>query len=123
VAAGGDRRRSGRLLQRRQGREGRRLRAAIDRGEPYRDDPGASGCRWRRARSTRRSKGLAWFLGFAVQYKGLSGNAAAGKERLLKARRKPPGAPDALAFPTGTGGRRDRSNLRERVLAPSNASG
>lgn len=35
-------------------------------------------------------KGLAWFLGFAVQYKGLSGNAAAGKERLLKARRKPP---------------------------------
>jgi len=27
------------------------------------------------------------------------------------------GGPDALAFPTGTGGRRDRSNLRERVLA------
>src|SRR5262249_43484653 len=25
--------------------------------------------------------------------------------------------PDALAFATGTGGRRDRSNLRERVLA------
>ena len=27
------------------------------------------------------------------------------------------GGPDALAFATGTGGRRDRSNLRERVLA------
>lgn len=27
------------------------------------------------------------------------------------------GGPDALAFPTGTGGRRDRSNLREHVLA------
>lgn len=26
------------------------------------------------------------------------------------------GGPDALAFPTGTGGRRERSNLRERVL-------
>jgi integrase len=192
--------------------EGRRLRTAIDRGEPYRDDRGRVRLPLSAGSINKTIKGLAWFLGFAVQYKGLSGNAAAGKERLLKARRKPPvhldtaeqiealldaaaeldrdpghlccdreaivgtlifagprahelgymrerdidlantrmfvgrsktaaglreirilpvlhdilathkvrpaaGDPDALAFPTGTGGIRDRSNLRERVLA------
>jgi integrase len=192
--------------------EGRRLQAAIDRGEPYRDDRGRVRLPLAATSINKTIKGLAWFLGFAVQYKGLAGNAAAGKERLLKARRKPPvhldtaeqiealldaaaeldrdpghlcsereaivgtlifagpraheigymlerdidlantrifvgrsktaaglreirilpilhdilaahkarpaaGGPDALAFPTGTGGRRDRSNLRERVLA------
>ncbi len=192
--------------------EGRRLQAAIDRGEPYRDDRGRVRLRLAATSINKTIKGLSWFLGFAVQYKGLSGNAAAGKERLLKARRKPPvhldtaeqiealldaaaeldrdpghlceereaivgtlifagpraheigymlerdidlantrifvgrsktaaglreirtlpvlhdilathkarpaaGGPDALAFATGTGGRRDRSNLRERVLA------
>ncbi|MGN6258886.1 MAG: tyrosine-type recombinase/integrase [Solirubrobacterales bacterium] len=192
--------------------EGRRLQAAIDRGEPYRDQRGRVRLPLAATSINKTIKGLSWFLGFAVQYKGLSGNAAAGKERLLKARRKPPvhldtaeqiealldaaaeldrdpghlccereaivgtlifagpraheigymlerdidlantrifvgrsktaaglreirtlpilhdilaahkarpaaGGPDALAFPTGTGGRRDRSNLRERVLA------
>jgi integrase len=192
--------------------EGRRLQAAIDRGEPYRDDRGRVRLPLAASSINKTIKGLSWFLGFAVQYKGLSGNAAAGKERLLKARRKPPvhldtaeqiealldaaaeldrdpghlccereaivgtlifagpraheighmlerdidlantrifvgrsktaaglreirtlpilhdilaahkarpaaGGPDALAFATGTGGRRDRSNLRERVLA------
>ena len=192
--------------------EGRRLQAAIDRGEPYRDDRGRVRLPLAASSINKTIKGLAWFLGFAVQYKGLAGNAAAGKERLLKARRKPPvhldtaeqiealldaaaeldrdpghlceereaivgtlifagpraheigymlerdidlantrifvgrsktaaglreirtlpilhdilaahkarpaaGGPDALAFATGTGGRRDRSNLRERVLA------
>lgn len=192
--------------------EGRRLQAAIDRGEPYRDDRSRVRLPLAATSINKTIKGLSWFLGFAVQYKGLSGNAAAGKERLLKARRKPPvhldtaeqiealldaaaeldrdpghlccereaivgtlifagprareigymlerdidlantrifvgrsktaaglreirilpvlhdilaahkarpaaGGPDALAFPTGTGGRRDRSNLRERVLA------
>jgi len=192
--------------------EGRRLQAAIDRGEPYRNERGRVRLPLAATSINKTIKGLSWFLGFAVQYKGLSGNAAAGKERLLKARRKPPvhldtaeqiealldaaaeldrdpghlcdereaivgtlifagpraheighmlerdidlantrifvgrsktaaglreirtlpilhdilaahkarpaaGGPDALAFATGTGGRRDRSNLRERVLA------
>lgn len=192
--------------------EGRRLQAAIDRGEPYRDEGGRVRLPLAATSINKTIKGLSWFLGFAVQYKGLAGNAAAGKERLLKARRKPPvhldtaeqiealldaaaeldrdpghlceereaivgtlifagpraheigymqerdidlantrifvgrsktaaglreirtlpilhdilaahkarpaaGGPDVLAFPTGTGGRRDRSNLRERVLA------
>jgi integrase len=192
--------------------EGRRLQAAIDRGEPYRDERGRVRLPLAASSINKTIKGLSWFLGFAVQYKGLAGNAAAGKERLLRARRKPPvhldtaeqiealldaaaeldrdpghlceereailgtlifagprahelghmqerdidlanarifvgrsktaaglreirtlpilhdilaahkarpaaGGPDALAFPTGTGGRRDRSNLRERVLA------
>jgi len=193
--------------------EGRRLQAAIDSGEPYRDDRGRVRLPLAASSINKTIKGLSWFLGFAVQYrKGASENAAAGKERMLKARRKPPvhldtaeqiealldaaaeldrdpghlccereaivatlifagpraheigymlerdidlantrifvgrsktaaglreirtlpilhdilaahkarpaaGGPDALAFPTGTGGRRDRSNLRERVLA------
>jgi integrase len=192
--------------------EGRRLQAAIDRGEPYRDERGRVRLPLAATSINKTIKGLSWFLGFAVKYKGLAGNAAAGKERLLKARRKPPvhldtaeqiealldaaaeldrdpghlcdereaivgtlifagpraheigymlerdidlantrifvgrsktaaglreirtlpilhdilaahkarpaaGGPDALAFATGTGGRRDRSNLRERVLA------
>jgi integrase len=193
--------------------EGRRLQAAIDRGEPYRDDRGRVRLPLAASSINKTIKGLSWFLGFAVQYKkGASENAAAGKERLLKAEPKPPvfldtaeqiealldaaaeldrdpghlcdereaivgtlifagpraheigymlerdidlantrifvgrsktaaglreirtlpvlhdilathkarpaaAGPDALAFPTGTGGRRDRSNLRERVLA------
>lgn len=193
--------------------EGRRLQAAIDRGEPYRDERGRVRLPLAASSINKTIKGLSWFLGFAVQYKkGASENAAAGKERLLKAEPKPPvfldtaeqiealldaaaeldrdpghlcdereaivgtlifagpraheigymlerdidlantrifvgrsktaaglreirtlpilhdilaahkarpaaGGPDALAFATATGGRRDRSNLRERVLA------
>jgi integrase len=191
--------------------EGARLQAAIDRGEPYRDERG--GVRKPLAASSinKTIKVLSWFLGLAVQYKRIAENAAAGKERLLIVEAKPPihldtaeqiealldaaaeldrdpghlccereaivatlifagprahelaymlerdidlanvrifvgrsktpaglreirilpvlhdilaahkarpqaGGPDALAFATGTGGRRERSNLRERVL-------
>jgi integrase len=191
--------------------EGQRLQAAIDRGDPYRDDRGRPRKPLAATSINKTIKVLSWFLGLAVQYKRITENAAAGKERLLKARPKPPihldtaeqiealldaaaeldrdpghlccereailatlifagprahelaymlerdidlanvrilvgrsktaaglreirilpilhdvlathkarpqaGGPDALAFATGTGGRRDRSNLRERVL-------
>lgn len=191
--------------------EGQRLQTAIDRGDPYRDEHGRAR-KPRAATSINKTiKVLSWFLGLAVQYKRIPENAAAGRERLLKARPKPPvhldtaeqiealldaaaeldrdpghkccereaivatlifagprahelgymlerdidlanvrifvgrsktpaglreirilpilhdtlaahktrsgtAGPDSLAFATGTGGRRDRSNLRERVL-------
>ncbi|MGD9733989.1 MAG: tyrosine-type recombinase/integrase [Solirubrobacterales bacterium] len=192
--------------------EGARLQAAIKRGEPYRDERGRAREPLAASSINKTIKGLSWFLGLAVQYKRIGENAAAGRDRLLKAPRKPPvhldtaeqiealldaaaeldadpghlcwereaivatlifagprahelgymlerdidlanvrifvgrsktpaglreirilpilhdvlaahkarptaAGPDALAFATGTGGRRDRSNLRERVLA------
>lgn len=191
--------------------EGERLQVAIDRGDPYRDEHGRVRKPLAATSINKTIKVLSWFLGLAVQYKRISENAAAGRERLLKARPKPPihldtaeqiealldaaaeldrdpghlccereaivatlifagprahelgymlerdidlantrifvgrsktaaglreirilpilhdilaahkarsasAGPDSLAFPTGTGGRRDRSNLRERVL-------
>lgn len=191
--------------------EGERLQAAIDRGQPYRDERGRVRQPLAPSSVNKTIKGLSWFLGLAVQYKRITENAAAGKDRLLKAQRKPPvhldtaeqiealldaaaeldadpghlccereaivatlifagprvhelgyllerdidlanvrifvgrsktpaglreirilpilhdvlaahkarsaaAGPDALAFATGTGGRRERSNLRERVL-------
>jgi integrase len=191
--------------------EGARLQAAIDRGEPYRDEGGRVRKPLAASSINKTIKVLSWFLGLAVQYKRIAENAAAGKERLLIVEAKPPihldtaeqiealldaaaeldrdpghlccereaivatlifagprahelahmlerdidlanvrifvgrsktpaglreirilpilhdilaahkarpqaGGPDALAFATGTGGRRERSNLRERVL-------
>ncbi len=43
----------------------------------------------------------------------LRDNLSAHKARAYR------GGPDALVFPTGTGGRRDKDNLRARVLAPT----
>jgi integrase len=191
--------------------EGVRLQAAIERGEPYRDERGRVRKPLSASSINKTIKVLSWFLGLAVQYKRIAENAAAGKERLLIVKPKPPihldtaeqiealldaaaeldhdpgrlccereaivatlifagprahelshmlerdidlanvrifvgrsktpaglreirimpilhdilaahkarpqaGGPDALAFATGTGGRRERSNLRERVL-------
>lgn len=191
--------------------EGQRLQTAIDRGDPYRDEHGRIRKPLAATSINKTIKVLSWFLGLAVQYKRIQENAAAGRERLLKARPKPPihldtaeqiealvdaaaeldrdpghlccereaivatlifagprahelgymlerdidlantrifvgrsktqaglreirilpilhdilavhkarsacAGPDSLAFATGTGGRRDRSNLRERVL-------
>jgi len=191
--------------------EGARLQAAIDRSDPYRDDRGRVRKPLSASSINKTIKVLSWFLGLAVQYKRIAENAAAGKERLLIVKPKPPihldtaeqiealldaaaeldhdpgrlccereaivatlifagprahelshmlerdidlanvrifvgrsktpaglreirimpilhdilaahkarpqaGGPDALAFATGTGGRRERSNLRERVL-------
>jgi integrase len=191
--------------------EGARLQAAIERDEPYRDERGRVRKPLGASSINKTIKVLSWFLGLAVQYKRTAENAAAGRERLLRVKPKPPihldtaeqiealldaaaeldrdpahlccereailatlifagprahelshmlerdidlanvrifvgrsktaaglreirilpilhdilaahkarpqaGGPDALAFATGTGGRRDRSNLRERVL-------
>ena len=191
--------------------EGARLQAAIDRGEPYRDDRGRVHKPLSASSINKTIKVLSWFLGLAVQYKRIAENAAVGKERLLIVKPKPPihldtaeqiealldaaaeldrdparlccereamvatlifagprahelshmlerdidlanvrifvgrsktpaglreirilpilhdilaahkarpqaGGPDSIAFATGTGGRRERSNLRERVL-------
>jgi len=191
--------------------EGTRLQAAIDRDEPYRDERGRVRKPLSASSINKTIKVLSWFLGLAVQYKRVTENAAAGRERLLIVKPKPPihldtaeqiealldaaaeldhdpgrlccereaivatlifagprahelaymlerdidlanvrifvgrsktpaglreirilpilhdilsahkarpqaGGPDALAFATGTGGRRERSNLRERVL-------
>jgi integrase len=70
--------------------EAERLEMAIARGEPFRDERG----RVRRplARTTINTtiKLLAWYLGLAVQYKRIAENPAAGRERLLRARPRPP---------------------------------
>jgi integrase len=70
--------------------EGERLEMAIDRGEPLRDERG----RVRRplARTTINTtiKLLSWFLGLAVQYRRIDLNPAVGRERLLRARPRPP---------------------------------
>jgi integrase len=67
-----------------------RLQAAIDRGEPYRDYRGRVRRPLAATSINKTIKVLAWFLGLAVQYKRIPDNAAAGRERLLRARPKPP---------------------------------
>jgi integrase len=70
--------------------ESARLQAAIDRGEPYRDDRGRIRRPLAATSINKTIKVLAWILGLAVQYKRIPDNAAAGRERLLRARPKPP---------------------------------
>lgn len=70
--------------------EGERLQAAIDRGDPYRDEHGRVRKPLAATSINKTIKVLSWFLGLAVQYKRIPENAAAGRERLLKARPKPP---------------------------------
>lgn len=70
--------------------EGRRLQAAIDRGKPYRDEGGRARKPLGASSINKTIKVLSWFLGLAVQYKRIPENAAAGRERLLRARPKPP---------------------------------
>lgn len=70
--------------------EGVRLQAAIDRGEPYRDERGRVRKPLAASSINKTTKVLSWFLGLAVQYKRIAENAAAGKERLLIVEPKPP---------------------------------
>jgi integrase len=70
--------------------EGARLQAAIDRGEPYRDEHGRARKPLSASSINKTIRALSWFLGLAVQYKRISENAAGGRERLLKARPKAP---------------------------------
>jgi integrase len=70
--------------------ESARLQAAIERGAPYRDDRGRIRRPLAATSINKTIKVLAWFLGLAVQYGRISINAAAGRERLLRARPKPP---------------------------------
>ena len=64
--------------------------AAIDRGEPYRDERGRVRKPLSASSINKTIKVLSWFLGLAVQYKRIAENAAAGKERLLIVKPKPP---------------------------------
>lgn len=70
--------------------ESARLQAAIDRDAPYRDDRGRIRRPLAATSINKTIKVLAWILGLAVQYKRIPDNAAAGRERLLRARPKPP---------------------------------
>jgi integrase len=70
--------------------EGERLAAAIERGEPFRDERGHVRKPLAASSINTTIKTLSWFLGLAVQYKRIAENAAAGRERLLRARPKPP---------------------------------
>jgi integrase len=70
--------------------EGERLEAAIARGEPFRDESGRVRRPLARTTINMTIKLLAWYLGLAVQYRRIAENPAAGRERLLRARPKPP---------------------------------
>jgi integrase len=70
--------------------EGRRIQAAIDRGEPYLDEGGRPRRPLAATSINKTIKVLSWFLGLAVQYRRIAENPAAGRERLLRARPKPP---------------------------------
>jgi integrase len=70
--------------------EGERLEMAIARGEPFRDERGRARRPLARTTINTTIKLLAWYLGLAVQYKRIPDNPAAGRERLLRARPRPP---------------------------------
>jgi integrase len=70
--------------------EGERLAAAIERGQPFRDERGHVRKPLAASSINTTIKTLSWLLGLAVQYKRIPENPAAGRERLLRARPKPP---------------------------------